>query len=282
VAHNLYRQDRTIFDGCPGRPDEERFVAHGVNLRTMGNGRYLLYVVSHGGRESVEAFEIDARPSKPTITWIGCVLTPPMSRSSERLAGNSVAPMPNDAFALSVNPIPKLKDPLVAQRLYSGQITGLVMIWRPKIGWEEVPGSEVPIDNGVEVSSDGRWLYVSASAEPAVYRLSLGRLPVDRAAVKTSFFPDNVRWGDDGFLYATGTAGRGIEAVIDCASNRASCAIPFKVARIDPRTLQSEELVNEPGSQLFGLSSGVAKVGEEIWVSTPRGTRIAIFPLIHP
>jgi len=59
----------------------------------------------------------------------------------------------------------------------------------------------------------------------------------------------------------------------------ASCPAPFKVLRIDPRTLESEELVNEPGGPLFGLATGVAKVGNEVWVSSVRGTRIGVFPL---
>jgi hypothetical protein len=60
---------------------------------------------------------------------------------------------------------------------------------------------------------------------------------------------------------------------------RAACPAAFKVLRIDPRTLESKELVNEPGSPLFGLATGVAKVGNELWVSSVRGTRIAVFPL---
>jgi hypothetical protein len=100
---------------------------------------------------------------------------------------------------------------------------------------------------------------------------------VDRAVVKTDFFPDNIRWGDDGFLYVTGLGGA-IREAISCATRDVSCPNSFKAARIDPQTLQSEELVNDPGGPLFGLASGVAKVGNEIWLSTPRGTRIAVFP----
>jgi sugar lactone lactonase YvrE len=139
-------------------------------------------------------------------------------------------------------------------------------------------------NNGIEATPDGKWLYVDALLERGVYRLSLGRTPVDRVVIKTTFYPDNIRWGDDGFLYVAGPAvtSRGIfgEAMAcQAIEASASCPAPFKVLRIDPRTLESEELVNEPGGPLFGLATGVAKVGNELWVSSVRGTRIGVFSL---
>jgi hypothetical protein len=275
---NRYRRDGRLFSACPGKPDEEKFVPHGLNIRSKGNGRYMLYVVNHGDREAVEIFEVDTRRDRLEITWVGCVRTPMEAHSNLPWMGNSIAPLSDDAFALTVNPPVDSDDPKIVEKMIQGRIAGRVMIWSPGSGWRDVPGSELLFDNGIEASRDGKWLYVAASGEPGIYRLSLGRVPVDRVMLKTSFHPDNIRWGDDGFLYVTGPAGK-LKEVITCAQSSVSCAIPFKVIRIDPRTLQSEELVNEPGDQSFGLATGVAKVGNEIWLSTPRGTRIATFPL---
>jgi len=83
--------------------------------------------------------------------------------------------------------------------------------------------------------------------------------------IQTTFHADNIRWGDDGFLYVTGpggTEGGLIKAAIACRAS-VICPVPFKVLRVDPRTLQTEELVNEPGGPLFGLGTGVAKIGRE-------------------
>jgi sugar lactone lactonase YvrE len=210
-----------------------------------------------------------------------------MPDSHEASVGNAVAPLPNDAFAITINPaeaLAHMRDPDTAAKLLKGEIPGRVMIWSPGTEWQEVPGSEMAGNNGMEATPDGKWLYVDALLERGVYRLSLGRTPVDRVVIKTTFYPDNIRWGDDGFLYVAGPAvtSRGIfgEAMAcQAIEARAACPAPFKVLRIDPRTLESKELVNEPGSPLFGLATGVAKVGNELWVSSVRGTRIAVFPL---
>jgi hypothetical protein len=174
-----------------------------------------------------------------------------------------------------------MRDPIIAEKILKGEIPGRVMIWSPGTGWQAVPGSEMAGNHGIEASPDGQWLYVNALFERGTYRLSLGRMPVERTVVKTTFYPENIRWGDDGFLYVAGQAvtSGGVFSVGIACRPLASCPFPFKVLRIDPRTLQSEELVNEPGGPLFGLATGVAKVGHELWVSTVRGTRLAVYPL---
>ena len=296
LAHNQYRQDQELFGSCPGKPDEKRFNAEAVNARPIGNGKFTLYVINHGGqhdfvnqeaRESTEIFEVDTRVEKPKITWVGCVSTPPMPQTNELAVGNSVTPLPNNAFAITVNSAAALqqmmmmKDPIIGKKILNGEIPGRVMVWSPDTGWQAVPGSEMAGNHGIEASPDGKWLYVTALFERGIYRLSLGREPVDRVVIKTDYHPENIRWGDDGFLYVAGqtvTSGGVMSVGIACRP-LASCPFPFKVFRIDPRTLQSEEVVNEPGGPLFGLATGVAKVGNELWLSTVRGTRLAVFPL---
>ena len=68
-----------MYNSCPGPIDpaeKERFRAHGLYLRSAGNQRSTLYAVHHGGRESIEVFELDARAKPPTLTWVGCAIPP--------------------------------------------------------------------------------------------------------------------------------------------------------------------------------------------------------------
>jgi hypothetical protein len=296
LTQNQYRQDQKLFGRCPGKPDEMKFNAEAVSVRSIGNGKFTLYVINHGGvhdfvnqerRESTEIFGIDAQGEKPTITWVGCVSTPPMPQSNDLAVGNSVTPLPNDAFAITVNSAAALqqmmiqKNPIIGEKILEGEIPGRVMSWNPGTGWQAVPGSEMAGNHGIEATPDGKWLYVTALFERGIYRLSLGREPVDRVVIKTTFYPENIRWGDDGFLYVAGqtvTSGGVFSTGIACRP-LASCPFPFKVLRVDPKTLQSAEVVNEPGGPLFGLATGVAKVGNELWLSTVRGTRLAVFSL---
>ena len=78
------RPDRATYANCPGPLDPKLMVLHGLSLRTAAGGRYTVYATNHGGRESIEVFEI-AGGAIPTATWIGCVLMP------NGMAANSVA-----------------------------------------------------------------------------------------------------------------------------------------------------------------------------------------------
>src|SRR5688500_4646748 len=72
------RADRARFANCPGPLDPIQAVLHGLALRPAAGGRYTVYATNHGGRESVEVFELSVASvgAAPSATWIGCVLLP--------------------------------------------------------------------------------------------------------------------------------------------------------------------------------------------------------------
>ena len=47
-------QDMTVYTACPGEPDPENFITHGLNLRPGEDGHSTLYAVSHGGTGKVD------------------------------------------------------------------------------------------------------------------------------------------------------------------------------------------------------------------------------------
>ena len=66
-VRNLYaagasnaRADKTRYANCPGPLDPKQAVLHGLSLRAAPNGRFTVYATNHGGRESIEVFELDA------------------------------------------------------------------------------------------------------------------------------------------------------------------------------------------------------------------------------
>src|SRR6185503_17968258 len=75
---------------CPG-PPSAAFSPHGIDLARRRDGRLALLAVNHGGRESVEFFEV-AEPEHPTVTWRGCAIPPPESFLNE------VAILPDGGF----------------------------------------------------------------------------------------------------------------------------------------------------------------------------------------
>jgi len=271
-GHVVYRQDTEAFAACPGAPDETKFSAHGLSLRVGSASEHTLYVVHHGERESVEVFKLKAGAGAPTLTWVGCVVYP------AGVSGNGVAALPGDAFAASN--FMSTNDPKAADKLMAGQPEGGMLIWRPKTGWEDVPdAAAISADNGVAASPDGKQLFVAGWGDETVVRLSLDGKPQDRAVIKTGFHTDNLRWGSDGFLYASGQRDT-LPNLLACAPNtKQRCTSPFSVVRIDPTTLQTWEVIRNAGGPTFGAGSTALRIGAEYWFGTPHGDRIAIAPV---
>jgi len=274
-GHVAYRQDTATFGACPGAPDEAKFSAHGLSLRVGAASEHTLYVVHHGERESVEVFTLNAAAAAPvltpTLTWVGCVVYPP------GVMGNGVAALPGGAFAasnfLSTN------DPNAFIKLMAGQPEGGMLIWRPKTGWEDVSqAAAISADNGVAASPDGKQLFVAGSGDETVVRLSLDDRAGERAVIKTGFHTDNLRFGSDGLLYAAG-ARDSLANLLACAPNtKQLCTSPFVVLKIDAVTFQTRQVVRYPGGPTFGAASTALRIGDEYWLGTPHGDRIAIAP----
>ena len=269
VANPIVQHDAATYPSCPGPIDPaegEEFSAHGLNLRPIEDGRYLLYVVHHGFRESIEFFEIDTRDrdtaERPSMVWVGCVVAP------ESVLLNSVSPLPSGGFVTTG---------LSLQRDAGGTRvgTGVVWEWHPVDGWTIVPGSESPGGpNGIEASADGNWLYVNLHSGAQLMRLSRGRTPFEREVVDLSFYPDNIRWQTDGSLLIGGQGAASMERIIECL--RTFCSdMTSHVAAVDPETLAIEEIASFPANEFFFTATSAFRVGDEIWVGSMRGDRIA-------
>lgn len=83
------------YGACPGSPDPNNFLSHGLHIRPGKNGHSTLYVVSHGGGEAIEVFDVDANGAQPELAWKGCVIPP------ESMEVNSVSPF-SDGSSLVV------------------------------------------------------------------------------------------------------------------------------------------------------------------------------------
>jgi hypothetical protein len=261
AASSRVRPDTRTYNSCPGPIDlsnREQFRAHGLYLRPGERSVHTLYLVHHGSRESIEIFEFDGRARPPVLTWIGCAVAP------DRVWLNSVVGLPDGGFVTTnFSPAGQVSD--MRARIAAGTNNGELWEWHTATAWQIVPGSSLPGPNGLEISRDGRWLYVGGWGSESVVRLSRGQTPVKKDSVPVGFNVDNIRWAPDGSLLAAGQGGT--------APSQAS-----HVARVNTRTLTSQELVRYPFSDTFTMGTVAIQVGREIWVGTYRGNRIAIFP----
>lgn len=250
------RPDAKTYDSCPGPIDPEekdKFRAHGLALRPGRNSVHTLYVVHHGNRESIEVFEFDARAKAPALTWIGCAVAP------DPIGLNSVRGLPDGGF-ITTNFLPRGGTREATQSMLGGARNGELWEWHTASGWQKVPGSEAAGANGVELSDDGKTLYVAAWGSQSFFRVSRGATPPTRDEIPLGFRVDNIHWARDGSLLAVG---QGAEQ-------------NWKAVKIDPKTLAVREVVTLPDTPEFGAGTVVLEVGNKLWAGSFRGNRIAI------
>ena len=257
------RLDSKTYDSCPGPIDpeeKERFRAHGLAIRQGRNSRHTLYVVHHGTRESIEVFEFDGRAKPPTLTWVGCAVAP------EPIGLNSVVALPEGGFA-STNFQPRGAARGRAN-MQAGEKNGELWEWHTGSGWKIVPGSEASGANGIEISKDGKWFYMGGWGNQTFIRFSRGQTPVKRDEIPVGFRLDNLRWAPDGSLLAAGQ---------EQPAGAPAMAISH-VIKINPGTLKVQEMIRYPFNDAFNFATGAIQVGQETWVGSVRGDRVARFP----
>lgn len=256
--------DTKSYPACPGPPDAKTFGAHGIAIRDDGRRTSTLLAINHG-REAIEVFRLNSVGTKLAIRWVGCVLM------DEHTFANSVAFLPEGGFVAT-----KFYDPTAPegfQAVMARKPTGGVLEWHPDSGIKPIPGTDLPGANGIEVSKDGKWLYVASWGSQELVRFSRGDGPLRKDVVKVNFSPDNLRWAPDGNIFVAGQNG----------SLSMEGGVPgFKgwtVVKLDPSTLKVIEVAKDTGKSPLQNASVAIEVDGTLWIGPFRGDRIAYKPL---
>ncbi|MFT5693095.1 MAG: sugar lactone lactonase YvrE [Oceanicoccus sp.] len=260
------------YDTCSGSPSSSNFVAHGMNLLPGTNGHSTLYVVGHGDREAIEIFDVNANRDKPELTWTGCVMMP------DGLAANSVASL-GDGSLIATIPLgvgKTIEDGL------AGELTGAVYQWSPgDAGFTFVKGTELPYPNGIEVSANGEEFYVASTGLGTVTAYSNSNPALQlRVTSKMTFAPDNLHMGPNGQLITAGliandpSCGNAWGPNFDL-EKFAACPRPFIVKAINPQSMEMTDIVHGPVNANFSNITMALPVGNDIWIGTFAGDRIA-------
>ncbi len=275
TARNLYgggtanaRADRTRYANCPGPLDAKQAVLHGLSLRAAANGRYTIYATNHGGRESVEVFELDMSGAVPAAAWVGCVLTP------NNMALNSVAAFTDGSLVATVLIQPgKTFADAFAQRN-----TGVVVAWAPgEAMFRVLPGTELSANNGIETSPDDREFYVVSTTTKRIiaYARNTPGKPLRTAQLK-EFGPDNVRWTADNRLITAGM----LDDEPACGGAPKTeegirCPRGYVVVTIDPKTMAVTEVARGPATPSFTGTAIAMRAGDDLWLGSFFADRLA-------
>ena len=255
----VLRHDTALFGGCPGPLDTAAFSAHGLALRERTPGVHHLYMTSHGAREAIEVFEVNATGEKPTAAWIGCVPLP-------EAFFNSVAILKDGGFVTT-----KMSGSTGGEefaKIMRGENSGQVYEWHPGGQVQAVAGTELSGANGIAVSADDSQMFVAAFGKREIVRFERGSSPLRKQVAAIDLVPDNLRWTANGKLYVAG----GNVPQQACATP--PCETGWSVFEVDPVTLASRRVGGaDEKAKLHGVSVGLP-VGSEIWVGTYSGDRV--------
>ena len=262
------RLNRNLYGACPGAPNLSNFASHGLAIQTYPNDEavYNLYAVSHGDREAIEVFELDASSATPEITWVGCVLMP------DGLDANDVSAMRDGTILATVLMHPGFG----FEDLLSGVPTGGVYKWIPgSAGFYMLEGSELAGNNGLQVSLDEAEIFVAASGSSAIFTISNSNpTQVLRRTRTMDFGPDNIVYDSNGYLLTGGM--RNDEPACAGQSPVSGCARGSIASFIHPDTMVDTVIVNTPGNPDFtGTTMAIIPGGREVWMGSFTSSRIA-------
>jgi len=248
---------------CPG-PPPVGFSPHGIQLSHRRDGALQLLVVQHGGRESVEFFEVVGIGTDWALAWRGCVVGP------EDASFNSVAALPEGGFLVTK----MASRGSIAWQMFKGSVfgasTGLVYEWQPASGLQPVPDTEDVMPNGIEVSADGRRFHLNTSGGKhcRIERDGSGRECIETPPL------DNARWAPDGRLLVAQLLGLSFRDFRACQNlESGACPLEFQIVAIDPETLATEVLYHNEGPPMGAGTVGL-QVGRELFIGSFVGDRI--------
>ena len=251
---------------CPGPPGKE-FSPHGLYHNALVAPDRLA-VINHGGRESIELFEVTLSDGglDAALTWRGCVLAP------QGAWFNDVVRLPNGNFIASHMMDRGLAHDQLLGLESSKDATGYVLQWSRKTGWQKVSNSEGALPNGLEVSSDGKILFVNYYFGDKVIALELegGR----RLWEVDVLGPDNSSWGLDGTLLIASHQ-EDLAAVLHCSeSGESFCPLKYAIIALNPASGEKTTLLTGGGAP-FGGTTVAVQASNELFLGSFAGNRMA-------
>lgn len=252
----------------PSCPLPSHLNPHGIDLVERPDGRLALWVVNHGGRESIEVFELSREDETWTATWRGCAIPP-----GEPFL-NDVAGLTDGGFVTTHMWDQGNSMIGVGLRFLLGMDTGFVWEWSPETGFAKLEGTDGSFPNGIAVSKDGRYLFVNRymGGETTKY----DRVAGETVAAVEIRQPDNVTIDGEGHLWVPGH--HQSMTSLDCGNGDGPCLWQYSVMRIDPSTMKGEVVIEHEGPPM-GFATVALVAGDTLYLGSALGDRIVSMPV---
>ena len=252
-----------------------KFRPHGIDVVLRPDGRAELYVVNHGGNESVEVFDVDLDESRPSLKWIGGVRVPGPPSAT-------MSPRSTTASSSVRLATPKAAPRSASRRRWQEPTPGGVLEWSPPTAGSRCPArrSTRPTASRYRPTVIG---CTSVAGIRAAWEGSTWQRPTPTPPpCRVDIMVDNLTWSASGRLLAAGTYGTSMQDfLVGHSSRNPRMGIPSRVISIDAETLETERLIDY-GPDTFGAATTALQVGREIWVGTARDQGLARFRFPTP
>jgi hypothetical protein len=259
--------------GDQHRDAPPRFGTHGLHISKRRDGRTQLLAVNHAGRESVEFFELIRGAESYEAFWHGSVIF-------EGGLLNDVVATPEGGFITTVMLDHELtgdRDPM--SFMFSGAKTGYLAEWHPERGWKRLPGSEAPLNNGVQLSADGRFVWFAAWTSREIIEYDRHAQRITRIAA-LPFHADNLTVDSEGTLIATGIDNLDYWRERTAAEGQlCQEELAFTVAALDPVTFTSTPIFHCNPGLLKGGASVALAAGNSLYIGSYTGERLLKVPI---
>jgi hypothetical protein len=249
---------------CP-HPDVAAFAPHGIDLDRRADGALALYVVNHGGRESIEMFEVSDGDGVITTSWRGCVVAPEQSNL------NDIVVLSDGGFWTTQ----MYSEPgtwTMLKGMIFGAKSGWVYAWHADGGWSRLAGTDTALANGIEKAPDESAVYVNSYLGGTITKFdaktgaNLGAADVEG--------PDNVTWSTDGRLLVASHTDSYRELMACMELEDGSCGYAFEIVAVDPATMQTTPVLAHRGAPM-GAATVAAERDGWLYLGTFAGDRIS-------
>lgn len=156
-----------------------------------------------------------------------------------------------------------------------GEASGTVYEWQPATGLRQLDAIHLRGGNGIVVSADQRWWFVSAWSGAELVRIDRTRGDTSAAVTRLAlgFLPDNLKWASDGSILVAGQRPP-VSRIANCTGD--PCLADWVLGRIDPATLAVQELVVAGGTAEMNYATGVVEHGEAYYITSRGRHRIGV------
>lgn len=257
---------------CPGNPGS-RFSPHGISLRQRDDKRWQVAAVNHGGRETIEMFELLADTPVPRLEWRGCVVPPDGTFVNDVALRRNGGLVGSHMFDKHSTPVGNLSVDAIKAML--GMNTGHVFEWLPGGSLRVLAESHGAFINGVELSADESAVFANVYFGNEIRKLDrqTGKR-LGSAAIKHA---DNLAWDATGGLLAVAHTG-GLRTQLACLKQPGTtCALEYTVLRLNPDTMAVTEVLRHQGAPM-GAATVARELDGMLYLGTYTGDRLVRMP----